>query len=198
MTQEKEALIIVVSAPSGSGKTTLVNRLLAEIPGIKQTVSFTTREPRKGEIRGEDYVFISSEDFKKRIENEEFLEWEENFGNYYGTSSVQVREMLDAGYDIVLSIDVKGAKKIKKTFPESVSIFIMPPSAEELATRLRSRNTDDEQAVARRLKESRRELEEADEYDYMIVNEDLDKAVEEIKTVIKNERKSRINKQKEK
>lgn len=193
MEQIRKPFIIIVSAPSGSGKTTLVSQVLNEMPGVKRSISYTTRAPREGENNNDDYIFVSVEEFKQKIQEDEFLEWEENFGNYYGTSVVQVEEVLSGGDDIILSIDVKGAKKIKEKYPESISVFIMPPSIDELASRLKKRNTDNEGEVIRRLKESKREIEASDYYDYMIVNEKLDKAMEELKNIIKTERKNREN-----
>ncbi|MFC1643969.1 guanylate kinase [Candidatus Omnitrophota bacterium] len=191
MTRKKEPLIVIVSAPSGSGKTTIISRLMAKMPEVKRSISYTTRQPREGEKDREDYVFISPEQFKEKIEKGEFLEWEENFGNYYGTSKGQFAEAVERGADIILSIDVKGARAVKKNFPESISVFIMPPSAEELATRLKARDTDQDQEISLRLKESPREIAAADEYDYLIVNKDLEEAVEELKAIIKNERGNR-------
>ena len=191
MKKKKEPLIVVVSAPSGSGKTTLVECLLKKIPEIKRSISYTTRQPRKEEEDKKDYAFISEEEFRKKIEKGEFLEWEKNFGNYYGTSKEQFRKAMEKREDIILSIDVKGAKTVKKDFPESVSVFIMPPSAEELKTRLRKRNTDQEEEVSMRLKEAEREIAAADEYDYLIVNKELEEAAEELKTIIETERKNR-------
>lgn len=194
MKQKTDSLIIIVSAPSGSGKTTLINQLVEEIPGIKRSISYTSREPREGERDQEDYVFIPKEEFEKKIEENEFLEWEENFGNYYGTSKVQFQEAMDSSQDIVLSIDVKGARKLRERFPESISVFIMPPSAEELAARLQRRSTDEKEQVSIRLKEAEREMASSDEYDYLIVNENLEKAVKELKGIIETERDSRKTK----
>jgi guanylate kinase len=197
MTREQESLIIVVSAPSGSGKTTLVNRLLKEVPGIRRSVSYTTRQPREGETDKEDYLFISREEFRKRIDNGEFLEWEEVFGEYYGTSRAQFQEMIEEQVDTILSIDVKGARTVKEHFPESISVFIMPPSTEELKARLRKRNTDQKEQVSLRLQESCREIASVDEYDYMVVNENLKEAVGELKIIIEAERKNRKNNKKD-
>lgn len=191
MTQKKEALIIIVSAPSGSGKTTVVNRLLEECSRMKRSVSYTTRPPREGEKDKEDYLFISREEFDRKVKARDFLEWEETFNNFYGTPRDQFTEAVEKGEDIILSIDVKGARSVKKAFPESISVFIMPPSEEELASRLRKRKTDKESQVSLRLKESAREIEAADEYDYLIINDDLERSVEELKSIIETERKSR-------
>ena len=191
MAKKRESLIVVVSAPSGSGKTTIIARVTEEVPDIRRSISFTTRDPREGECPGDDYVFVSQEEFARCRESGEFLEWEENFGEFYGTSRKQVSEAIEDGADIVLSIDVKGAKRVKQEFPESVSVFIMPPSMDELEERLRNRNTDREKQVSLRLKESKKEIAASDEYDYLIVNKDLAQAVQELRSVIETERKNR-------
>jgi len=186
-----ETLIIIISAPSGSGKTTVVERLLAELPRVKRSISCTTRPPRQGEQEGRDYFFVSEGDFRRKIENGEFLEWEETFGNFYGTPLEQFTGAMENGQDLILSIDVKGARQVKEKFPGAISVFIMPPSTEELEARLRKRNTDRKDQVDLRLKEARRELEAADEYDYLVVNDDLDGAVTELKSVLEAERQKR-------
>ena len=188
---ERENLIIIISAPSGSGKTTIVDQLQEKMPELRRLVSYTTRQQREGEINEKEYLFISEEEFKEKIAKGALLEWEEVFGNYYGSSEEQLNEALEKGEDVVLSIDVKGARQVRKKFPESVSIFIMPPSIEELASRLKKRNTDEEGEVSVRLKEAKREMSAADEYDYLVVNEELDKAIEDVQAIIESERKSR-------
>ena len=188
---ERENLIIIISAPSGSGKTTIVDQLQEKMPELRRLVSYTTRQQREGEINEKEYLFISEEEFKEKIAKGALLEWEEVFGNYYGSSEEQLNEALEKGEDVVLSIDVKGARQVRKKFPESVSIFIMPPSIEELASRLKKRNTDEEGEVSVRLKEAKREMSAADEYDYVVVNEELDKAIEDVQAIIESERKSR-------
>jgi guanylate kinase len=188
MTKGRKPLIIIVSAPSGSGKTTIVNGLLEKMDGVKRSVSFTTRAPRQDEKNGIDYVFVSREEFKKKIEDGDLLEWEENFDEYYGTSRAQVEEALQGGEDVILSIDVKGAKTVKKIFPQSISIFIMPPSMEELSSRLKKRKTEEDNQVSRRLKESKAEIALSDEYEYLIVNDDLGKAIEELCEIVESAR----------
>ena len=192
----REPLIIVLSAPSGSGKTTIVARLIDSLTDITRSISYTTREPREGEKAGVDYVFVSREEFDGMKDNGEFLEWEENFGNYYGTGRKQVEDMLASGLDVIMSIDVKGARTAKKEYPESISVFVMPPSLGELENRLRRRKTDAESQVAIRLRESKQEVAASDEYDFLVVNNKLDEAVEEVKQVIEKERENRkkINK----
>jgi len=184
-------MIVIVSAPSGSGKTTMVSELLSRIPGIRRSVSCTTRSPRAGEADKEDYIFLKKDIFRDMIDRGEFLEWEENFGYYYGTPRRQVEEAIEEGEDIVLSIDVKGARRVKRTFPGSISVFVMPPSLDELEARLKKRNTDRDDEVQKRLKESEREMASADEYDYLIINEELGKAVDELVYLVETERKNR-------
>jgi guanylate kinase len=198
--RNEDPIVIVLSAPSGSGKTTIVSRLMKSLEGITRSVSYTTRVPREGEKDGEDYIFVSDEEFNKMKENGEFLEWEENFGNSYGTSRRQIEELLASGLDVIMSIDVKGARTAKKEFPESISVFVMPPSIQELETRLRRRKTDEETQVAIRLRESKKEVAASDEYDFLVVNNKLEDAVEEVKQVIEKERdnRRRINKKAEK
>jgi len=186
--KDKRSLIIVVSAPSGSGKTTLVEQVIKEMPEMRFSISCTTRRPRQGEEEKKEYYFISEENFKKKIQNKEFLEWEEKFGNYYGTPLSVFQNALDNGEDIILSIDVKGAAAIKAKFPESISVFIMPPSTKELENRLRGRNTDVEEEVEMRIGESKEEMKKAGQYDYLIINEDLSKAAKELISVIKSEK----------
>lgn len=189
MSEKKEkSLIIVVSAPSGSGKTTIVEEVLKQMEGLRRSISFTTRPPREGEKNGRDYIFISEEEFKKRIDEGDFLEWEKNFGNYYGTSAEQLTKAQRQGDDIILSIDVRGGSSVKDKFPESISIFIVPPSEEVLASRLRKRKTDDPAEIDRRLAEAKRELDSSSEYDYLVVNDKLDEAVEEVRQIITSAR----------
>jgi guanylate kinase len=187
----KEALVLIVSAPSGGGKTTMINRILEKDAAMKRSVSCTTRAVRPGEKEGTDYIFITEEEFKKKIKNGEFLEWEENFGHYYGTEIEQVKGIVNRGYDVFLSIDVKGARNVKKLLPESVSVFIMPPSVEELKARLRNRNTEGLKELDLRISEAKKELAAADEYDYLIMNKELEAAVKELRDIIKNERDNR-------
>lgn len=191
MEKRRDPLIVILSAPSGSGKTTMVSRVLEKLGGLRRSISCTTRKPRGEERDGLDYIFLPKEIFRERIDRGEFLEWEENFGCFYGTPRRQVEEAVEEGEDIILSIDVKGARRVKKAIPESISVFVMPPSREELVARLKNRNTDAEEDVKARLKESEKEMASADEYEYLIVNEDLDKAVDELAYIIETERANR-------
>lgn len=188
------SLIIVISAPSGSGKTTLITKLLEKYPDIVRSVSYTTRSPREEEKSDEDYIFISKEEFKRRIGADYFLEWEEKFGNYYGTPKEQFEDAWESGKDIVLSLDIKGARTVKKKFPESISVFIMPPSTEELEERLKKRDKCADTALSVRLGEAQEEIAASDEYDYLIVNKNAEKAAEELRMIIENEKKNRKEK----
>lgn len=182
--ENKKGRVIIISAPSGCGKTTIVEKLLERNGSLKRSVSYTTRRPRVGEVNGKDYFFISEEEFASRKANGEFLESEENFTEKYATGKDQVRNALEKGKDIVLSIDVKGAAKVMEQFPDAVSIFIMPPSKEALRERLKGRATDDDRQLALRLEEAEREMASSGEYRYKVVNSDLDKAVDEVERII--------------
>ncbi|ADU97365.1 guanylate kinase [Thermovibrio ammonificans] len=183
-----KGLLIVVSAPSGTGKTTLCHMLLKEIPTLEFSVSYTTRPPREGEVDGRDYHFVTKEQFERMIEEGDFLEWANVYGNLYGTSKSQVLKALEEGRDILLDIDTQGALQVKKNFPEAVLIFILPPSLEELERRLRKRGTDPEEVIERRLKTAREELKKALCYDYLVVNDELEKAFDQLKGIITAEK----------
>jgi guanylate kinase len=179
-----EGSIFVISAPSGAGKTTLVNRLLASIPGLSFSVSHTTRAPRAGERDGLDYFFVSPAKFRRMTARGEFLEWAQVFGNYYGTSWIQLRAAQRSGKDILLDIDVQGHQQVKRRLPEAVSIFVMPPSFRELKRRLRLRHADTAEAIRKRLVFARREVARWPEYDYLIVNDRLMEAAQALKAVV--------------
>jgi guanylate kinase len=173
----KEGLLIVLSAPSGGGKTTLCERLMAADPNVVRSVSCTTRAPRAGEVDGQSYVFLSREDFEKRIARDEFLEYAQVHGNYYGTLEKTVEDLLAKGRDVVLTIDVQGAGIVRKIAAKEaqiaralVEVFLMPPSVAVLEKRLRNRNTDDDATIARRLDEAKREMAHWNKYDYVIVS----------------------------
>jgi guanylate kinase len=189
-----KALMIVVSAPSGAGKSTLCNRLVADFPNIVYSVSCTTRPPRGTEQNGVEYYFLSKEEFLQRVERGDFLEYAEVHGNYYGTLAETVLSAMDAGNHVLLDIDVQGAAQVREravSYPENhplrsgfLDIFILPPSLEELERRLRGRGTDSEAVIQTRLQNARRELAEADHYRYRIVNDDLDTAYNELRSII--------------
>ena len=185
----KKGRIFVVSAPSGSGKTTICKKVLRRTKNLTPSISFTTRKPRRGEKNKKDYRYLSEKAFKKEIKKGNLLEWEKNFGYLYGTPKDRALQKLKNGKDLLLSIDVKGAKVVKKKFPESVLIFIKPPSIKELARRLKSRNTDRDAEIARRLKLAKKELKSASRYDHEVLNKNLETAVKKVVSIIKKERK---------
>jgi guanylate kinase len=165
--------VFIISAPSGSGKSTLVERLLRHVPGLMFSVSHTTRAPRGHEVDGESYRFISRLEFEARIARGEFLEWAEVFGNYYGTHQGILDEARAAGQDLVLDIDVQGARQLKSKIPEAVTIFVLAPSREILEQRLRARGEDRDEVIERRLGEAAEEIRNYTAYDYVLVNQDL-------------------------
>jgi len=165
--------VFIISAPSGSGKSTLVERLLRHVPGLMFSVSHTTRAPRGNEVDGESYRFISRPEFEARIARGEFLEWAEVFGNYYGTHQGVLEEARAAGQDLVLDIDVQGARQLKSKIPEAVTIFVLAPSREILEQRLRARGEDPDEVIERRLGEAAEEIGNYTAYDYVLVNQDL-------------------------
>jgi guanylate kinase len=168
--------IFIISAPSGSGKSTLVKRLLANVPGLMFSVSYTTRAPRGHEKDGENYCFISRQEFEARIEKGEFLEWASVFGNYYGTHCSVLEEARKSGKDLVLDIDVQGARQLMKKIPEAVTVFILAPSRQILEQRLRARGEDGDEVIRRRLGEAAEEIRKYDRYDYVLVNRDLEES----------------------
>ncbi|HEY3128033.1 MAG TPA: guanylate kinase [Acidobacteriota bacterium] len=177
--------IFVISAPSGSGKTSLANRMLVEIPNLWFSVSYTTRSPRGQEKQGKDYHFISREKFTQMIENKEFLEWENVYGDYcYGTAEAPVREAFARGQDVLLDIDVKGAGKVKARRQDAILIFVMPPSYDELQKRLRGRGVDGEETILNRLKIARQEIKGYTMYDYLIVNQDIEDSLTRLKAIV--------------
>ena len=184
LSNKLKGLLIVISAPSGTGKTTLTHMLLKEFPDMEFSVSYTTRKPRPGEVNGKDYFFVDRETFEKMVEEGDFLEWAEVYGNLYGTSKSQVLKALNEGKDILLDIDTQGALQVKKNFPEAVLIFILPPSFKELERRLRSRGTDDEETIEKRLRIARKEVERAPLYDYIVVNDVLENAYEKLRSIV--------------
>ena len=179
----REGIALVLSAPSGAGKTTLVKRLLAEFPHIGYSVSCTTRQPREGEVDGKDYIFLSREEFEQRRLKGYFAEWAEVHGNFYGTPLEPVKDKLRQGQDVLFDIDVQGAAQLKLTLAEATFAFILPPSLDELESRLRGRGLDDEPTIARRLVNARSEILEARWYDYIIVNDNLDQAYDTLRAV---------------
>ena len=172
--------IFVISAASGTGKTTLVSRLVQQHPNVRVSVSHTTRPPRAGEVNGQHYHFVSEEEFVRLAGEGAFLEHAQVFGNYYGTSYESVQSMCEQGYDVMLEIDVQGAQQVRKALPEALSIFILPPSLAVLEQRLRQRQTDSEEVIARRLSEAVDEIQQALTFDYVVSNRSLQQAEEEL------------------
>lgn len=176
--------MFVVAAPSGAGKTSLVKELLKKHPSLRMSVSFTTRPKRSNEVHGEDYWFVSVDELDDLKANEDLLEHARVFDNYYGTGSSQVRELFDAGFDVLLEIDWQGARQVRKAMPESVSIFILPPSREELEKRLRGRDTDSEEVIQRRLSDSITDMSHCSEFDFVVVNDKFDIAVNDLSKIV--------------
>lgn len=183
-----EGRFFVVSAPSGTGKTTLVQRLLAEVPGLTRSISCTTRPLRAGEKSDRDYHFIPEQEFRQKVEEGAFFEWEEVHGHLYGTPQAPLLANRREGKDTVLDIDVRGALNLKKAYPDSCLIFLLPPSMEALETRLKNRNTEGEGALKRRLEGAKREMTLRDRFDFVIVNDELDRAYAELKSIVMRER----------
>lgn len=177
--------LYIISAPSGTGKGTIVSEILKSDPNIHFSVSATTRAPREGEIDGVNYYFISREKFSELVESGGMLEYAEFCGNCYGTPKKPVFDKLNEGRDVILEIETVGAKKVMDACPEAVGIFILPPSLKELRRRLEKRATDSEEVIARRIAEAKAEIEKSVHYDYVIVNGDLDKAIEDVRSAMK-------------
>jgi len=176
--------VFMVVAPSGAGKSTLVNALLARDPGIELSISFTTRAPRPGEADGREYHFTDADDFLARRRRGEFLEWAEVHGHYYGTSLPWIEQRLGAGRDVLLEIDWQGARQVRAALPQAIGIFILPPSIEALEARLHKRGQDSPQVIARRLLAAGAEISHAPEFDYVVINEDFDRALAELCAIV--------------
>jgi guanylate kinase len=192
-TPDRQGSIIVVSAPSGSGKSTLIRQLLARVPDLTFSVSYTTRPPRPGERNGRDYFFVSHDRFELLIARGEFIEWAKVHGNYYGTARKQILAARNAGRDILLDIDVQGHRQVRRQLPKAVSIFILPPSFQELERRLRRRHSDSPEAIQRRLSTARKEITHWPEYDYLVVNSHLHESARALRDVVLAARLRRDN-----
>ena len=180
--------IFIISAPSGSGKSTLVARLMAADTGLRFSVSYTTRKRRGNEKPGESYIYISREEFIRRRDDMEFLEHAEVFGNFYGTNKEVLEQAQGEGKDLILDIDVQGARQLKQRVPEAVTIFILPPSRDILEQRLRSRSEDSEETIQRRLREAGEEIRNYKQYDYVLVNHQVEESSANLVSIIKAER----------
>jgi guanylate kinase len=180
--------LYIISAPSGAGKTSLVKQLRKEVEFVTVSVSHTTRAMRSGEVNGSDYFFVSVETFKTMIANQDFLEYAQVFDNFYGTSQQAVEDNLQNGTDVILEIDWQGAQQIRQMLPECWSIFILPPSIEVLQQRLQGRGQDSEEIIARRMADAVTEMSHHDEFDYLIVNDDFNQALTELKSIILSNR----------
>lgn len=184
--------LFVISAPSGVGKSTLIRNILAECPRLKFSVSCTTRTPRSGEVAGKDYVFLSKEEFLNGIDSGRFLEWARVHGEYYGTDLNPIEKWLKSGNDVLLDIDVQGARLVRCAYPIAQTIFVLPPSLNVLEERLRNRATESEEQLAIRFEAALRELLEAPWYDYVVVNNDLQEATSDLKAILRAGRCHRI------
>jgi guanylate kinase len=176
--------VFIISAPSGSGKSTLTHRLVNEVPNLRFSISYTTRAPRGKEQDGKDYFFIQPADFESRIANGEFLEYAKVFDNYYGTHIGELESAAAEGVDLILDIDVQGARQLKGKIPEAVSIFILPPSRQVLEERLRARSQDSEPVIARRLHDAAEEIRNYSQYDYVLVNREVEASVETLRSIV--------------
>jgi len=183
--------VYIISAPSGSGKSTLVDRVRQIVPGLKFSISYTTRAARGDEQDGREYFFVSRAEFEEMIAKDDFLEHANVFGNYYGTARRFLREAREEGKDLLLDIDVQGAAQIKARIPEAVSIFVLPPNRQELEKRLRTRSLDAEDVIHRRLVTASREIENYQKYDYILVNDRLEESIDALKSILLAERLQR-------
>ena len=188
MLKKKRGLIVVISAPSGVGKTTLLKRFLQVSPSFTPSVSFTTRHPRKNEIEGVDYYFVSLGEFQKMREEGKFVEWAEVHGQLYGTSINFLNEVIKTEKDVILEVDVKGGTEIRKKYPQAVLIFLLPPSWQELQRRLSGRATEETKKIRDRMQQAKKEIKYISFYDYVIMNDNINRALGDLLAIIKAER----------
>ena len=183
-----KGILFIISSPSGGGKGTLIREILKNVPNVGYSVSYTTREMRPGEVHAKDYFFVSTKEFKEKVRANEFLEFATVHGNFYGTSIKQVENELENGRDIILEIDVQGAEIVLKKVSEAVSIFILPPSYEVLRGRLIARQTESDEDLAVRLSNAKMEVENFSEFDYILINDEIEKATSDLQSIITAER----------
>ena len=188
MSTNRKPLVFIISAPSGSGKSTLTNEVLKLVPNLVFSISYTTRALRGSEQNGKHYHFVSAEEFERMVREGEFLEHANVYGKCYGTARRFLREAGQSGNDLLLDIDVQGASQIKKNLTDAISIFVLPPDRETLEWRLRNRSEDPEQEIQRRLKTASREIEEYDKYDYVLINDQLEKSIARLEAIVLSER----------
>lgn len=184
---KKQGILLIISGPSGSGKGTIVERLCKK-NDFALSISATTRKPRENEVDGVHYFFHTREEFEQMKERKELLEWAEFCGNYYGTPRKYVTEQLMAGHNVILEIEVQGALKVKKIYPDGVLVFMTPPNLEELGRRLTNRGTEDKETINRRLRRALEEMELVEEYDYLVINDTVEQATEDILTIVEAEK----------
>lgn len=184
----RRGLLFVISGPSGAGKTSMCTQLVARLPRLQFSISYTTRPQRSGEVDGKDYVFVNTDEFQKMIDGKEFLEWAEVYSHFYGTHHTTISQSLDEGIDLLLDIDEQGARQLKQTFKEGVFIYLLPPSLDALRTRLQTRGLDSQESIQMRLDRARDEMQHFREYTYITVNNDLNQSLKELEAVITAER----------
>lgn len=190
--QTTSGQLFVVSAPSGVGKSTIIGSVLTRLPRLQYSISCTTRPPRAGEVDGQDYYFISRKKFQQGIAAGRFLEWAEVHGSFYGTDAEPIRQWLSLGQDVLLDIDIQGARQVRCTYPAARTIFILPPSLEELLQRLKGRGTESEEQLARRMRGAHSELAESPWYEFVVVNDRLEEAVEDVVAILRASRCERV------
>ncbi|HUT85055.1 MAG TPA: guanylate kinase [Thermodesulfobacteriota bacterium] len=188
-----KSLLFIISAPSGTGKTSLCKEVIRNLSNLTSSVSYTTRKPRSGEMDGRDYFFVSPEKFQQMLDQGLFREWTEIYGNRYGTSKAFIEKLMKDQVDILFDIDSRGARKILELYPEGISIFVLPPSLQELKKRLISRGTDSPETITSRLKLAEQEMEDAGFYQYTVVNDSFEEAVKKLKSIVIAERCRRRN-----
>lgn len=193
----ESGLLIIISAPSGTGKSTLCRKLISDFPNVCYSVSLTTRVPRRGEVQGKDYFFVSQNEFKQKIKSGELAEWALVHGHYYGTPKNFLKKNLVKGKDVILDIDVRGAMKLKKRYPQGVFIFLAPPSFSELERRIKGRRSNNEATIKKRLTNARWEMGRIGSYDYLVINDRLVDAFTQVKSIILAE-KSKVKRSKKK